>query len=338
MKPLLHLTLPLAALIIASRAYGEPAPPPETIRQAVERALPALQQAGPVFAKKNGCVSCHHQALPAQVTAMAAERGYNYDHVAEDQAVRTILAAISPAQELLVEGSDIIPEIQATGPHLLMALQASSYQPDDVTASAVHNIAMRQRPDGSWTGFATRPPITAGDIRETALALRGLDLYAPPGRRREMDARIAKARKFLLEAKPSNPEEAIARLMGLTWAGALVADLESVGRSVLAMQRADGGWAQLETRESDAYATGEALIALNRAGILSTKDAAYQRGLRYLLDTQEKDGSWHVATRAYPLQPLIDTGYPHGRDQWISAAGTSYALMALMLADPTVVQ
>jgi hypothetical protein len=324
--------------MIASQAQAEPAASPETIRQAVERAIPALQQAGPVFAKKNGCVSCHHQGLPSQVTAMAAERGYRYDHLAEELQVRTILQAIEPAKEVLLEGSDIVPQIAATGPHILMALHSQSYQPDETTAAAVHNIAMRQRPDGSWTGFATRPPITAGDIRETALAVRGLDLYAPPGRRREMDARIAKARDYLLRAEPANPEEAIARLMGLTWAGAASTDLEIAGRTVLAMQRADGGWAQLDTRDSDAYATGEALLALNRAGVLSTKVEDYQRGVRYLLGAQQADGSWHVATRAYPFQPLIDTGYPHGRDQWISAAGTSYAAMALMLADPTLVQ
>jgi squalene cyclase len=121
--------------------------------------------------------------------------------------------------------------------------------------------------------------------------------------------------------------------MGLAWAGAAPIELRDAADAVLALQRPDGGWAQLPTRESDAYATGEALLALHRAGVLTTDDAAYQRGLQFLLKTQEADGSWHVKTRAYPFQPLIDTGYPHGRDQWISSAGTSQALMALMLAD-----
>ncbi|MEI9811484.1 MAG: hypothetical protein WDO18_01860 [Acidobacteriota bacterium] len=107
--------------------------------------------------------------------------------------------------------------------------------------------------------------------------------------------------------------------------------MQRAATAVLAQQRTDGGWAQLSTRTSDAYATGEALIALHRAGVLTPQDSAYQRGVRYLLSSQQADGSWHVETRAYPFQPLIDTTYPHGRDQWISAAGTSYALMALML-------
>jgi hypothetical protein len=96
------------------------------------------------------------------------------------------------------------------------------------------------------------------------------------------------------------------------------------------MQRIDGGWGQTDLRESDAFATGEALLALYGSGAVQRSDHVYQRGIDYLLRTQTADGSWHVKTRAYPFQPLIDTGYPHGRDQWISAAGTSYALMALM--------
>ena len=329
MKTILHITLTLGAMGFIGQAQGADL----TIREAVEKALPALQKASPVFAEKNGCVSCHHQMLPAQVTAMAAQHGYDYDRTAEEAQLRAILAVIGPAEEVLAEGADVIPQIPATGSHILMALSAQSYQPDGITASAVHNIAMKQRPDGSWTGFATRPPITAGDIRETALALRGLDLYAPPGRRAEMDARITRARNFLLAAKPSTPEESIVRLLGLAWARASYADLKAAAEPVLALQRRDGGWAQLETRDSDAYATGEALLALLEAGVVASGDDVYQRGVHYLLESQEADGSWHVTTRAYALQPLIDTGYPHGRDQWLSAAGTSYALMALMEAD-----
>ena len=213
-----------------------------------------------------------------------------------------------------------------------MGLHAQQYPADENTTAMVHAIALRQRPDGSWTGWAPRFPISGGDIRETAISIRALDIYAPPGRRPEFDRRIEKARQFLLDAKPQVPEEEVARLLGLAWSHAKADDVYAAALGVLAQQRSDGGWAQLNTRESDAYATGEALFALQASGVLGTSDEAYQRGAAYLLSTQTADGSWHVKTRAYPIQPLIDSGYPHGRDQWISAAGTSYAVMALMLS------
>ena len=82
---------------------------------------------------------------------------------------------------------------------------------------------------------------------------------------------------------------------------------------------------------SDAYATGQTLCVLNEACILAPTDEAYRRGVEFLLKTQFEDGSWLVKTRAFPFQPLKDTKFPHGRDQWISATGTSWAAMALAL-------
>ncbi len=41
----------------------------------------------------------------------------------------------------------------------------------------------------------------------------------------------------------------------------------------------------------------------------------YQRGLRYLLETQCEDGSWKVETRVKPIQVYFDNGDPHGKHQ-----------------------
>ena len=123
------------------------------------------------------------------------------------------------------------------------------------------------------------------------------------------------------------------QLLGLVWSGASPSDISVSAAALRALQRADGGWAQLPTLESDAYATGQALVALNAAGESPTT-APTRRGLDFLLRTQFPDGSWLVRTRSYPLQPPKDSGFPHGRHQWISAAGTSWAAMALGLALP----
>ncbi len=104
-------------------------------------------------------------------------------------------------------------------------------------------------------------------------------------------------------------------------------------QEVLATQRPDGGWSDLPSMASSAYATGRSLVALNVAGLPAT-DPAYQRGVQFLLGTQQEDGSWYVKTRALAFQPYFDAEFPHGHDQWISAAGTSWASMALTLALP----
>jgi len=50
------------------------------------------------------------------------------------------------------------------------------------------------------------------------------------------------------------------------------------------------------------------------------------------MNTQYADGSWFVRTRAVALQPHFESGFPYGRDQFISAAGSNWATMALALA------
>ena len=70
---------------------------------------------------------------------------------------------------------------------------------------------------------------------------------------------------------------------------------------------------------------------LHQAGRMPTSDAAYQRGVKYLLSSQFPDGSWHVKSRAVKFQPYFESGFPHGHDQWISAAGTAWAASALAL-------
>jgi N-acyl-D-amino-acid deacylase len=300
------------------------------LRAAIEKGVAVLQPVGAEFFKKSGCISCHHQALPGMVYGNAKARGLKVDPAAAEKDLKTTVAFLKPAAEVLLEGSDVIPQVPQTGGLMLMSLNAQGYPADDMTTAIVHNIAMRQRPDGSWTGFAPRPPISGGDIRETAAAVFALQHYGPAGRRAEFDGRVKKAAHYLAQATPDTPDEAIVRLLGLAWSKADAGVVRKAAADVLAAQRADGGWSQLATRESDAYATGEALYALREAGVLTPASAEYKRGVKYLLDTQQADGSWKVKTRSYPFQPLIDTGFPHGRDQWISATGTSWALLALM--------
>jgi hypothetical protein len=103
-------------------------------------------------------------------------------------------------------------------------------------------------------------------------------------------------------------------------------------------QRADGGWSQTAALESDAYATGSALVALHQAGGLATEDPVYRRGLAFLLKNQQEDGTWLVHSRSKPFQTYFESGFPHGKDQFISMAASGWATTALALACPSPVK
>jgi squalene cyclase len=161
--------------------------------------------------------------------------------------------------------------------------------------------------------------------------LRALQLYAPKGLRQEVNTRVERAREWLAKATPMHNEDQAFQLLGLAWANADKSSLQKMARDLLARQRKDGGWGQHSTLESDAYATGQALVALHQAGGLPVTHRAYQRGVNYLLANQAADGSWMVVTRSFPFQKYFESGFPHGHNQWISAAASSWATMALIL-------
>jgi squalene cyclase len=141
------------------------------------------------------------------------------------------------------------------------------------------------------------------------------------------------AASWLANAKSLNNDDRGWRLAGLAWAGTNKAATQKAMQELLAAQKSDGGWSDLPSMESSAYATGKSLVALHIGG-LAVSDPAYQRGVKWLLNHQQVDGSWFVQTRALGFQPYFDAGFPHGTDQWISTAATNWAAMALTLALP----
>jgi hypothetical protein len=159
--------------------------------------------------------------------------------------------------------------------------------------------------------------------------LRALQLYGE-----NPEAEVLRAQAWLLRSAPETTEDRVMQVLGLAWANAAPIEIRERAQGLLAEQRPDGGWGQLQNLETDAYATGQALVALQRGARMPASDAAIQRGIAFLLRTQSTDGSWLVRTRSFPFQPYKESGFPYGKDQWISAAGTSWAAMALSLALP----
>jgi len=228
-------------------------------------------------------------------------------------------------QPLLQRMDPPVPEIIA---YTLLQLGADNAPADRATDAMVHNLAAQQRQAGNWhVGGIARPPMEDGDLSRTALAIYGLQHYAPAGRKAEFTERVARAAGWLRSVKPKTTDDLAMQMLGLKWAGELKTDRDAV-RRLLALQRNDGGWGQTPNLSTDAYATGLALYALRELGEPVT-GPAYRHGVEYLLQTQQSDGSWNVRSRVVKLQPYFESGFAHGPDQWISAAATAWATVAL---------
>jgi ankyrin repeat protein len=307
--------------------------PAASARAAFERSIPLLQKTDSIFMQKAGCVSCHHNTFTAITVSIARKGGLPVDEQIARNQVKAIASYIETWRERALQGVGI-PGESATMSSILVGLAAENYPPDAATDAFARFLESQQWPDGRWRVFAHRPPIESSDFPVTANALRALQAYAPKTQRAKCDAAIKRGAEWLMSAQPQTTHERAYQLLGLGWVGVKPNNeiIRKRVREFLAEQRADGGWAQLPALASDAYATGEALVALNQAGALSTTDPAYKRGVAFLMRTQLEDGSWYVKTRAIPLQPFFESGFPHGHDQWISAAASNWAATALALS------
>jgi ankyrin repeat protein len=337
-----HGDTPIVKLLTQAGATGTVAAAPSlklqkdnTIQAAVQRSLPLLQRADVNFIQKTGCVSCHNNSLSAMTVSLAREHQFHVDEGLASRQVRANVDNLGQRREGLLEGI----AVPLAGPgiisYILMGLHAEHYKPDLNTDVVAMFLKAHQQPDGHWVaGPATdRPPLCTEDIGQTAQALRALQLYAPNVDKASYEQAVARAAAWLVKAQPRTQEARTWRLMGLAWAGTDKPATQAALQELLAMQRADGGWADIPSMNSGAYSTGQALVALHTAGLAVT-DSAYQRGVQYLLGSQVEDGSWYAKSRALGFQPYFENGFPHGADQWISAAATSWAVMALTLAAP----
>jgi ankyrin repeat protein len=333
---------PIVELLVKSGAKTTAWPAPvlkpqraRTIQAAVQRSLPLLQRTGASFSSQAGCVSCHNDSLVTMATALARKSGFTLDEKIAAQQVRRNAAFLEQKRDLLHQGVflGVSQGDPLTVSYLLIGLYAEHYKPDLNTDAAAMFIRSRQMPDGRWVfGTDGRPPLcTDGDIAATVLSMHALQLYTPKVDRPEYEKAIQRAAAWLAQSEPRTHDDRTWRLLGLAWAGTNQEATRRAMRDVVAAQRPDGGWSDLATMSSTAYATGKALVAVQAAGV-PVSDPVYQRAVQFLLSSQLEDGSWYVQSRALGGQPYFDADFPHGVDQWISAAATSWATMALTLS------
>jgi len=310
-------------------------------RAAVAMSLKLLQSSMNQFSESTKCLSCHHEGLGRIVTGEAAARGFKLDpavQTAQTQRLAGMTNGLRPLHEAALKSPQAmkqvplieINEVSTADSWLLAGMAAHNQPPTAGTAAMAMVLARQQSKEGNWSFSVPRIPMQSSFFTFTALSVRALGVYGPRAHAAEIHERIGRAKDWLMRAPVQNSEDRASRLLGLKWAGASSAERQDSIGSVVADQRKDGGWSQSPDVQSDAYATGQALYALHIGGGMPVTDPVYQRGIQFLLRTQDADGSWYVVKRAIPANNYFDSGFPHGESQYASFNATSWATLALL--------
>ncbi len=313
------------AMLIAftARAQSDPA-----VSNAVSTSLGFLAKKSLAWKEEHNCASCHHAPMMLWSANEARHRGYPVD----EAAVTTIREwLLSPKNEARLLPHPAGPSdrdlFSPAAANTTLALHAG-YQGDAAKTALSEfqrNFISHQEKDGSFLingHFVGTPPILEGGAIGTLLACLALNAY-----RGETEDATAAARQGAVwlavnDGSPTQQELAL-RLLLATRKGRST-EIMPLVEMLVALQRADGSWAQTPEREGDAYATGQALYAL-----ASLKNdvprAAIEKGVQYLLRTQRPEGDWAVLSRLIkPGKSVEEENEP------IVAAGTAWALLGIL--------
>ena len=268
---------------------------------------------------------------------MAQARGVAVDgrvlQSVEDKTFRELSEA--GAIDAAIQGVNVV-DPPANDSYLLMAANAAGL-PRDLTLEVYARRILSWQRDDHWVTSDFRPPHSSSIHTATATAIRAIRLYLPPELKREGDAAIQRASAWLARTPPESTEDAAFRLFGQVWADASADVRDDARHALAAIQGRDGGWPQLPGYPSDAYSTGEALVALHEAGVPAS-DPDWRRGLSFLLSTQARDGTWRVRTRmispATVSPPYFHVNFPYGKDSFLSVRGKCLGDDGAAVGDP----
>ena len=320
----------------AGAAAPAPIASPRKASDAVATAVARLQPVGPAFNNRTKCNSCHNQNIPGIAITAAKRHGIAIDESLAGHSMEATTRQLGGRREAILLGDTNGGGFQANSLYSLLEMAEGRMRPTTLSDALVIGLASHQAPDGSFPIVTDiRPPLTGTTVSATAMAIRAVREYSPAGLRSEMEARATRATAFMRTVSPRDTQERVFKMLGLLWGGGSESEITREKAALIELQRPDGGWAQMPSMNPDAYASGQALWALHEAG-MPASDPVYRKGTDYLLRTQLEDGTWFVRTRAFGFQPYFETGFPHGRSQFISTVATSWASLALIpLVDDT---
>ena len=302
------------------------------------------------------CVSCHTQ-LPYAMARPVLQRQLHESNLtlANKVMLDSVEKRVSHWTEMIPFYSDDkngpgkTVEAHATE-SVLNAVILASYDTAQghlrpITRTAFDNAWALQQQSGPlaggwiWQNFHLGPWEGEESGYQCAALMLASVLDAPDGYAKEPDvqAHLDRLQVFLRRGYRTQP---VLNQIYVLWASAKQPDLlspterKALLASIQDQQQADGGWTTTnmdererkddspEPTESDGYATGIAVLAMEQAGV-SRHDPTLVCGVNWLTTHQQQDGTWKAQSINKKRDPGSDPAL------FMQDAATAYAVLAL---------
>jgi outer membrane protein OmpA-like peptidoglycan-associated protein len=268
------------------------------VRHAAQRGVEWLEPYSMDWHKQNNCFGCHVQAQTMMGLSIAQTNNY----VVSVPTLEALADITRLTQDASGYERDLGSGTQTTPTHFAaMGFayydEAEGVKTDATLRRYVNWMTSHVNPTGEYPQDMTEAPIAQGTISSTAnavvafseaLAQTGDSIY-----KTYADRGLA----FIDSAQPRTMQDRVFKIMALSRYGSpeqrQMAD--RLAQQIQGEQDKDGGWREApELTLSSVYATGQVLYAFKEAGV-STTTPAFTNGVRYLLRTQQPDGSWPMS-------------------------------------------
>jgi hypothetical protein len=302
----------LSRTVRADELASIPSATIEQVHQTVERAIAYLQTESASWMKTKKCAACHHAPMPLWAMGEAGRQGYAIDKEFVAETTEAVLGSMDKmiASGLFADpakppdprpqgrGLNVGTAFLAVAARSLPSLEEGQRQSLQLIAD---EIVKKQQPDGSWEFFLSRPPMNESQTTETVWIIMALQGETREGTPEAQRAALAKGVAWLEDAKlPENHQDKVLKVLLAARAGQTRETVQTTIDELFALQRADGGWSQtVPEMRSDAFATGQTLYALALAGYTDERPEI-KRAIKFLVATQEPDGSWPMLSRSTP--------------------------------------
>jgi hypothetical protein len=309
------------------RAFGADPAVTSSPQQTVDRALKFIAADTTKWREKHGCATCHHGVLTVWTLNEAKRRGFT---IGED-----FLADVTQWTKARHASKLSQPRDPRFGWNLVsisgiylgaMSDRLPVLSRDEVRQLASH-LDRHQEADGS---FLMPPPKNAGVIWESpeVITLLALLAWEPTPTGYGSASAREKTMQYLRQLEPSDTTQAAAlRLVWDVRQGKTADELGSRIESLVNRRHSDGGWSLFPDSPSDPFATGQALWALDAAGVADDRPEI-NRAVAYLAKTQRDDGSWVLES---PKHPPDKEGKPAKYNRMpITYFGSAWATLGLL--------
>lgn len=303
-------------------------------RNAVEKSLPFIEKEGLRWKTERKCASCHHVPMMVWTLNEAKRGGFKINEQVAEENGRWLVSSPECRLILGAEHKNQYFDGLEPGPVFASLAMSSGANWNNDTKAAWNKIAdyarSRQLADGSFKEGIGRPPIFD---QPEVMTLYALLLWTSPRLDAKQQGEVAALREKSLQWLAKTPTDGRQRSLAMrlfvqSRVEAPMEERQKIAERLIALQRPDGSWRQIEKMEGDVFATGESLYALMVSGV-QIPPQVISNAVEFLVKTQKADGSWGMKTRPVLAKP--DDPLKEGT-QMITYMGSAWGTLGLIRA------